>query len=304
MGPLNAAQTHPEPAQDLRADWTRVGCAPQESTAEGVQIVGDVRDTVARRGWIDRALQREDVDHGALERWTPDEALVEHDADAVPVGGGAGRLGDSLLRCHVASRPHDLVPGRELRRFGVAKLGDHPEVEQDDSSLRSHDDVRRLHIAMELAGGVQRLDALNELGQPVAEPVHIRQGRGAHGRGREAIGRAGRRTRLTTIDHPGGGRNDRRRDPPQGRVRIEPADVPQKVDPRYELHRKEDDAGFCHHEFVQSHEVVVLHACERPELLLEEIESSRVHTVQCLEGNVLFALAVERLVDDPHAAFA
>ena len=49
-------------------------------------------------------------------------------------------------------------------------LGDQAEVEQHDPALARHDHVRRLDVAVQLAGRVERRDPLGELPQGRAEP--------------------------------------------------------------------------------------------------------------------------------------
>ncbi len=84
--------------------------------------------------------------------------------------------------------------------------------------------------------------------------------------------------------------------------RVEPTRVGQEVDTAHELHREEHVVGIGHHELVELHEVRVRDIRESPELLLEAVERRRAESEQRLDGDRLAAVAVERLVDHPHAA--
>ncbi len=80
--------------------------------------------------------------------------------------------------------------------------------------------------------------------------------------------------------------------------------VGQEVGPVDQLHREKDPVVVGDHELVQLDEVPMVNVGERSKLLLEEIESARARVEKGLQGDVLLPFAVERLVDDAHAAAA
>jgi hypothetical protein len=115
------------------------------------------------------------LDHCADERQPTRERLVEHGANAVPVGGHGERSTTALLRGHVRGR------AVEPRGGGVAppvahELGHQPEIEQHDAPVRSHAHVQRLEVAMQLAGRMQRRDPLGQLTQRRTQPLEAQPG--------------------------------------------------------------------------------------------------------------------------------
>ncbi len=90
----------------------------------------------------------------------------------------------------------------------------------------------------------------------------------------------------------------------RGSARGRSLDVLQEVGAVDELHREKDAIVVADDELVEPNEVAVMDVRERPELLLEEIESGGARVEEGLERDVLLALTIERLVHDPHAALA
>ena len=74
-----------ESLQDLRPRGPSLGIAVEQRAAQRIEIGRNPFDALGRRRGVERRLHREDVRGRAHERRAPDEGLVEHDADAVPV---------------------------------------------------------------------------------------------------------------------------------------------------------------------------------------------------------------------------
>ena len=81
------------------------------------------------------------------------------------------------------------------------------------------------------------------------------------------------------------------------------ADVGEEVGPVDQLHR-EEPAVAVGDQLPEADEVGVDHVGQDAELLLEPVEGRGVEVADRLQGDRLVALAVIRLVDDPHAADA
>ena len=79
------------------------------------------------------------------------------------------------------------------------------------------------------------------------------------------------------------------------------ADIVQEVGPLDELHGEEPPVPV-REELPEADEIGMDHLLEGAELLLESVEGGGVEVLDGLEGDDQVALAVEGLVDDPHAA--
>ena len=177
-GRTEAAGLDAEAPQDSSSIWPLAGLAPQEIAAEGVQIDRNAVDQLGRRGRIEHGLPIEGIRAVAGERRFADERLVDERAHAVPITGGFRRLFEGLLRRHVRRCPDDVrleLPAVE----GAREFGGDPEVEQHDPSVVVHEDVRRLDVAVHLAGHVRRVHPFDQLAERVAETADVRRGRPA-----------------------------------------------------------------------------------------------------------------------------
>ncbi len=260
-GRLDAA----EPLQDLGPGRASCRLTVEQRAAKVVQVRRYAVRAARGQRCADLALQVDDVDHGPIERRASRERLEENDPDAVPVGRGRRCIFERLLGCHVAGRADDLALLSQILVGRARQIGCHAEVEQNDPALRRDQHVGRFDIAMEVAGRMEGLDALDQLSQSGAEQADVR-GRAPRSESRAAGG------------------------------------VRQEVRSRNELHREEDAIGVRREELVQAHEIGVLDIREPPELLLEEVQGGRVPAEQRLYGGLLPALSIVDLVDDAHSA--
>ena len=242
------------------------------------------------------------------ERPLTSQGLEKHDSEAVPVGGLAERPARSLLGRHVR-RSADYRDASLRAREG--EVGDHAEVEENDPSFARDEDVRRLDVAMELAGGVESLDPADRLSECLTKPVEMeRRGRDRSGTDRPlqaqrhesaSLGAACRRPRAR-------GRKRRRHGPggDTGLAAIRkrrPAHVFEKADPVDQLHG-EEPLVLAGEEFVQTDEVRVREIREGAKLPLQPEERLDVPVAEGLERDDRVSLAVECLVHDAEAAGA
>jgi hypothetical protein len=111
-----------------------------------------------RLGRVARQDLVEQLDHaGAREGHVPRQALVQRDAQRVDVRAPVDLVGArlDLLGGGVLRRAPELSEGREGARF----LGEgQPEIEQQRAAVRRDAHVRRLHVAVDDAGGVRALE--------------------------------------------------------------------------------------------------------------------------------------------------
>jgi hypothetical protein len=102
------------------------------------------------------------------ERRAAGEHLVEHDADAVHVGGGGAHAGARLLGRHVARRADDRGRPPVAAALGQPR---HPEVRDLDPAVGRDQDVGRLDVAVDQPAGVRRRQRLREL---LGDPARLR----------------------------------------------------------------------------------------------------------------------------------
>ena len=121
---------------------------------------------MTRRSRLERLFQTQHLLGRADERQPSRQRLIEHDADAVPIGLGTHRPRGRLLGRHVRDRSHEVIVGPQPV---AGSVGDHPEIEHHDPPARGDEDVRGLDIAMNFVGAMDRLQAARELHQPGAE---------------------------------------------------------------------------------------------------------------------------------------
>jgi hypothetical protein len=187
-----------------------------------------------------------------------------------------------------AGGPEDAVVegGVDRRRTAVA---DEAEVEDDDAAAAADQDVGGLEVAVQLAGGVERVDAGDQLGEGVAQAGLVELGRS--GRARVVLGDA---VMIVDADAVLGVVG------PLGGVR---ADIVAEAHALDVLHRDEPLVGVGD-ELVEGDEVVVDDAGGGPELVLEAVEAAGLELAQGLEGDSPAALAIEGGVHHTHAAGA
>jgi hypothetical protein len=165
----------PELAQHRLAARPLGRIEAQQRGAQRGQLGRRVGRERRRRRRLVLLLVEEDLHDRAVERHLPGQPLVEHHADRVPVGGGTGGLAGRLLGRHVVRRADDVLPRPAVARH---RVGEQPEVEHDDAALLGDQHVRRLDVAVHLAGGVQRDQRAPELDQPMAQLALVAGGPG------------------------------------------------------------------------------------------------------------------------------
>jgi hypothetical protein len=92
------------------------------------------------------------------------ERFVHHDSDRVPVGGELD-VAAHLLRRHVRQRS---TPNRRRIRRS-RQVGNQSEVEENQATVRLHERVGWLDVAVDFACSVQRSEAIGELYQAAPE---------------------------------------------------------------------------------------------------------------------------------------
>jgi hypothetical protein len=97
----------------------------------------------------------------AGERRRAGDAFVEQAAERVQVAGGRGRAAFDQLRREVVQAANELALARELRRVGAAR---EPEVGEHSRIVGVEEHVRGLHVTVDHAARVQRVESLPELG--------------------------------------------------------------------------------------------------------------------------------------------
>ena len=146
-----------------------LGPACQQLLAEIVQGRRQIVDELTRRRTVARGFVTEDVGIRAAERPLARQRLEQHDADAVPVARFGQRLVEALLRRHVGGRPGDLALGRHAQ----PELGREAEVEQLQDPVGADEHVRRLDVAVELAGVMQIVEGLGQLPRRLLQQVEV-----------------------------------------------------------------------------------------------------------------------------------
>ena len=164
-------------------------------------------------------------------------------------------------------------------------LGRGSEVQEYDASFRRDQHVGRLDVAVQLASGVERHDALDELAQGESQSFEV------GGRSLLAL------DRVRRCGHAG-----RLRRSPGPRSAAGSLNVPEEVRSSNELHREEDAVRLGHDELVQTDEVPVMDVGERPKFLLEHVERGGRGVQQRLERDDLVAVAIPCFVHGAHAA--
>ncbi len=255
----------------------------------------------------------------------PDEGLVEHGADAVPVAREPEGVFGCLLGRHVAHRADDLA-FHELLVDHRSELGRHSEVEEHDAPRLGDEHVGRLDVAVQAAARVEGLDALDELFEREPEPLDVgravaelagpaRRAGGPARRSLQHAGFGGDDLRLAVqiarglalVDRQvvvAGGEAGRRVGVLDEAFRVGAPRVEDEVLAIHQLHREKDALGLGGDELVEVDEIAVGDVGEGAEFLLEAIKGRGAEVKERLEGDLLAPLAVERLVDDAHAAFA
>jgi hypothetical protein len=308
----------PEPAQHLGAPRPPARLAAQEVDAQRDQIRRQHRPQGRRGRRLLALLAIDDV--GPDERRPPGERLIQHHAHRVPVGLRAHRRRGALLGRHVRDGAEELRVGPPP----VRRIDHQPEVEDLHPPVARHQHVGRLDVAVDLVRAMERVQPLRELTERVAQPglvgVH---GRPAHRRRRRPAGGGdvlGRRLRAAVdavagVDrhrHPVGhrrrrGRRAGARDPRAGpRRRGALAGARPGADPRQErlaahqLHGEEPGAAVLE-QLAERDEVRVVEVLQRAELGLEPEQRVGGLDAQRLQRDRRLVLAVEGLVDHPHA---
>jgi hypothetical protein len=172
---------------------------------------------------------------------------------------------------------------------GQLDVGDQPEVEQHHPAAGLDQHVGRLEIAMQLAGQVQRVDAVAQLVERVVEAGPIE-------RRRQDVGARAR------ADRPRLGGVELVVEPGVAGAGAGPHPI-DEADATHQLHREEPlVAGGV--QLVQATEVGVGQVAQRAELALEAVQVARALGLQGLERDVALVDPIEHAVDHAHAAGA
>ena len=219
---------------------------------------------------------------------------------------GVGGSSTRLLGRHVARRADHLA--RPAVPVGAGReLGRDAEVEDDDAPLVRDEDVRRLDVAVQLAGAwsahaprtswrsAGRSCRSKSAGLRTTGSLASRIDRGFGPSSVCAAAGPGRRASRMVASARAGR---------EAAAALRRATCLREIGPVDELHREERRRLTGHDELVELNEVRVAHVGERPELLLEPVERRRVEARQRLQRDGAAALAVDRLVDDAHPAVA
>ena len=241
-----------QPANDVGAARTSRRIAVQELDGERVEVAGDAVRLEPRGRGVLRHLPLQHERLRALERAPAREALIEDDAHAVPVRGRAHVVGRGLLGGHVRHGADQR--GLELRHRRVEHDA---EVEQHDAPVARDEDVRRLDVAVDLAGEVHGVNRLRELKECCAQARLVECARALLCARRFL----GRRARVLA------GRA-RARDLVCPRAVGLAADMREQVHPVDELHREEPGVPIAH-EVAEAHEVRVADVLERAKFVLQ-----------------------------------
>ncbi len=245
-----------------------------------------MRRQSAGRGGLESLLVAEHLEGSAGVRKAPRERLKQHDAQAVPVRLRSNRLRRRLLGSHVRDGPDDVRIGEGVITL---RLGDEPEVEQDQASRRCHEDVRRLEVPVDETRRVQGIEATSELRQGGAQAGLVE-------------GEVGRSSELGGKRPPAPVNGDLRR-----RERRRPGgpgqEPRQEVRPVHELHGEEPLASGLE-QLAEAHQVRVMKLLQGPELPPEPDQRVHGERPQCLDRDVALLVAIERLVHDAHPAGA
>ncbi len=107
----------------------QLGFAAQQVLAQLVQIARDPRHQLPRRPRLAALLVEHHLDELSGEGRGPGQRLVDHRADAVPVGGLGEVAARALLGGHVGGRAEDVL-GEALVGLLLGGLGDQAEIEE------------------------------------------------------------------------------------------------------------------------------------------------------------------------------
>jgi hypothetical protein len=291
-GPRQPALTA-ERFEDLVAVGALVRIAREQAHAQRVEVARHLGHQLRGRARIGALLVAQHVHVRALERHLAGQGFVEHRAERVEVGAFVDALAARLLGRHVRGRSHHARFHRAMRVW--MQLEGDAEVEHDRAAVARHQHVVGLQVAMELAGGVHREQALGDLPEHVAQRVmiferareeHFHAARARPGlRLAAALLGAARAVHRVLLPAPG------------------PEQVAQEVFALHVLHREEPLAAGAE-QLVELHEVLVADVGQGAELALEPVDAGRVDAAQRLERDARLALAIERQVHRAHAAFA
>ena len=274
-GRLVAAASRRDGAGSPAPSGRSSGSRREERRAQRVEIGGDAvartptapaRSTVVLS--VRTSIGRSD------ERRRADQRLVEHHADAVPVRSRRRRVAVACSGRHVRRRAHDLVARRRRRRDVGAQLGRHAEVEDDDAPLGRDEDVRRLDVAVKLAGRVERVHAFDELPQRGTQlcrsrpATAVRRGAGLDRRPTRAGDPHAPLAARVSIVTPRSGRRSAR----GARV---PLHVPRKSVPRTSSIVKKTSSPSPATSSCRCTRLGWTHVGEGAELLLESVEAAR-----------------------------
>ena len=290
-----AGLMHGESPQHGRAVGALGRGEVQERGAEGVEVDGDVGGERAGPGRLARLLGHQHRERRPLER--QGSLPVRHSYSATPTACTSRRRGPTIVDVACSGAMYAGVPGGEADdAVPLGRVEHQPEVEQHHAPLGRHPHVGGLHVAVHLAGVVQRGEAEGELAEGAAHAGFVgRSGGGAvapeHRRGALGMGGLGAGERVGEgVDAAEAGEAGATADPGEGSS--EPSCL-------YELHGEEALRPLGE-ELSQRYQVRVVDPLQRAELPLQTEERVGVRVADRLQRDPLVAVPVERLVDDPH----
>ena len=181
----------PQPLEDSGTSRPSGRIASKQLLAQPDQVFGKARDQGVGSRRDSGLFEQHDLVETAVEREPAGERLVEDHADAVPVAGGRDRQPQSLLGRHVSQSTNDL-PGHRMMLTCGFQIGHQTEVEQDHPAVPGDQHVGRFDVAVQLPRGVQSLNTLGELNQPVPQPGFVSNGPRGRPGGAACCGKAHR----------------------------------------------------------------------------------------------------------------
>ena len=165
-----------EATQDLGPLGATVGGPDEEAHAQLGEVPRHARRHAVRWLGILDALVHEDLQRGTPVRQPARERLVQRASEGVPVAR-RGSLPVPLLGGHVLGRAPDPFLAGGVPVVAADRVHGDAEVEDHDAAFGRHAHVGGLQIPVQLAGRVDRDEALGDLEQCGAQPRHVQPAR-------------------------------------------------------------------------------------------------------------------------------
>ena len=163
VGSRHAVRGRVEACEDLDDAGALVRGSTQECIAELDQVAGQTGHKGVGRWRVEASFLDEHLHGRSRERQTPRQRLEQHDPQAVPVARGRVRARVALLGRQVLQGARNAQVVGTLPGCACVQAPHEPEVEDRDTTVRSHHDVRGLEVAVDHPRGVQRGDPHDQL---------------------------------------------------------------------------------------------------------------------------------------------